>query len=233
MTFPQIPQENLQEISKKFSGNILVTKTTATDVAQISDLKKDIKDIKDKKNNVNIENLKLCLSTSLKCMCEKNFVHNDIKPENVFRHAEHYMLGDFGLMRSIDSEDLVGSAFYMGPCFNRNTFALMNMPDSLFEKRQTDTIATEYPHHTIYVIKDNLKRQKFAIGLTLMTAGCTDDTMFRYFRESLGLETGTDTTTLADKLRNLFSMCRNVDGGGGITRKHRHTIRAPRKNQRC
>lgn len=67
--------------------------------------------------------------SALKYLKEQDVLHRDIKPENIFINGTQAILGDFGLMKEIDSKDINISDDI--ECLNESIFSDISIGDAM------------------------------------------------------------------------------------------------------
>jgi hypothetical protein len=62
-----------------------------------------------------VVNAVAAVASTLAGLAERGISHRDVKPPNLFRHEDRWVIGDFGLVRTPDSEPLTDGSTHLGP----------------------------------------------------------------------------------------------------------------------
>lgn len=100
--------------------------------------------------------------SALKYLKEQDVLHRDIKPENIFINGTQAILGDFGLMKEIDSKDINISDDI--ECLNESIFSDISIGDAMPFNFRT-------PQLVKYMIEKkplNYKSDVFQLGISVV-----------------------------------------------------------------
>lgn len=200
--------------------NVSVTKAIGIrDILKISNM--------EIKKSVNFDALSGCLRGAHAALIESGLTHNDIKPENVFYHGDAPKLGDFGLVAATHESTLKGSPFYQGLITKNDK--LLNYIDfengdalkASMSSKTDDFLGVDMKGGMkLYLIKDAVRRQCFAIAITLYEAyvenGAVADTgiIHEFWKGAFDLKEGGSILTKLWKGVKCLS-CKHMDDQAG------------------
>lgn len=151
--------------------------------------------IKQNDNILHIVEVTIDLSRSLKELHDKNIVHRDIKPNNLYFYQEQYCFGDFGLVDYPDKDNLtkngesIGAKWTIAPEMQRNAkisdgqkadvYSLAKTLWILLTKIETGFEGTYDPLSQLMGLKNFYPKQHLVELNALLTASTKDDPILR------------------------------------------------------